>query len=254
MKIFPHYKHHPEIEIDAIVGELAGRGAIQLEQYLHTCLDEGKCYKIFNLKHVKKIDGLGISILEYFVNRGMQIRLFNIKPEIKNALGMLKKENVFKTYNETNCEEVVSLLEKEIIEEKGNINKEVARGRRHYRVNTTLKAYFKYQPRHNEVISGRANILDLSEGGAFADEIRTVNEETGTMVDQPEIGKQTLYHLRFILNGDTKFIETNGEFVRELRNNGKLSAGIYFKDMKEIYKDRIRDFVEQTKTSESILL
>jgi len=79
MKIFPHnHKHHPEIEIDAIVGELAGRGAIQLEQFLHTCLDAGKSYKIFNLKHVKKIDRLGISILEYFVNRGMQIRFFTL--------------------------------------------------------------------------------------------------------------------------------------------------------------------------------
>jgi len=32
MKIFPHnHKHHPKIEIDTIVGELAGRGAIQLK-------------------------------------------------------------------------------------------------------------------------------------------------------------------------------------------------------------------------------
>jgi len=35
---------------------------------------------------------------------------------------MLKKEFVFKTYNETNCDEVISLLEEEIIEEKSLVS------------------------------------------------------------------------------------------------------------------------------------
>jgi hypothetical protein len=43
LKILLHPKyHHPKIEIIETMGELTGRKATLLEEFLYTCLDKGK--------------------------------------------------------------------------------------------------------------------------------------------------------------------------------------------------------------------
>ncbi len=74
MKIFSHRRDHSKIEIVEISNGLTGREALQLEEFLYTCLDKGSRYILINLENINKIDGLGFHILEYFLKRGIQIR------------------------------------------------------------------------------------------------------------------------------------------------------------------------------------
>ncbi len=45
---------------------------------------------------IKKIDGLGFHILEYFLKRGIQIGLFNVETEIQTMLDLSGKRNIIK--------------------------------------------------------------------------------------------------------------------------------------------------------------
>lgn len=240
MKITLHNTHNPNVKIIEPLGELTGNGALELQNYLYTCLDEGKHNLLINLKHVKNIDSLGIIILEHFVNRGIHFRLFNAGTDIRSMLRISGKESILSIYNETDCDKVASLFEKEILgkKDKGGI-----KNRRHPRINTFFPADFKYNPGHNGVISCKANILNLSEGGALADQILAIDAKKGEITVPSEIAGQELYGLRFELNGGSGFIETIGKCVREFKKGEKLSAGIRFKGMKKDYKKMIRDYV-----------
>ncbi len=121
MKLFAYHRTHSRLEILDIVevsSGLTGRGALQLEEFFCTCLDKGKCHMLINVENMKKIDGLGIQVLEHFLKRGMQIRLFNLETEIQTMLDLSGKRNIIKSYNETDTDKAVSLFEKEILKKK----------------------------------------------------------------------------------------------------------------------------------------
>ncbi len=242
MKITNYCLQNPKIEVLEIYGELMARGAIQLEEFLYTSLDKGKYYKIIDLKHVKKTDGLGLKVLEYFINRGMQICLFNVQSDVQSLLSISGKEDVFKIYNCQDCDEVASLFEKEILGEKGPIT-DGARGRRHPRINTSLHVEFKYHTGHNHPIMARSKVLNLSEGGIFAEQIVTINTKTGKTVNASGLTDCKLYDLRFKINEDTGFIETRGVCVWETKKHKGLSAGIHFKKISKKNKDMISNYV-----------
>ncbi len=101
MKIFSHHRDHSKIEIVEISNGLTGREALDLEKFFYTCLDEGSHYILINLENIKKIDGLGFNVLEYFLKRGIQIRIFNVETEIQTMLDLSGKRNIIKSYNET---------------------------------------------------------------------------------------------------------------------------------------------------------
>lgn len=245
MRILPNYKYHPKIEIIEIMGELTGRGAIRLEEFLYNCLDKDKCYVLIDLGLVKRIDGMGIAVLEYFVKRGMHIRLFNIRPLIRDMIKVSGKEDFLDTYKEKDCDISVSLFEKEISEEKDRAKDGIIR-RRHPRVNTSFPKEFHYHSGHNGKIHGKAHILNLSESGIFADRIITINTKTGGIVNDPKIAGRELHELRFELNGSSKLIETSGECVWEAKKFERLCAGIRFKDIGQDHKEMIRDYVYES--------
>lgn len=242
MKIISQYTSNPNMQIIEISGELTGRCAIELQEYLFARLDEGKCYQIINLKHVKKIDGLGINILHKFVSRGMLIRLFNARTEIRSMIKLSGKEDSIKTYNETDCDKVVSLFEKELLEEKDTV-KDGAKVRRYPRINTFFPTEFKYHLDHNGEVICKANVLNLSEGGIFASKVMVIGRKTGKIVSSPDIIGKELHDLKFKLNGSPEFIETKGVCVWGEKRNGKLYAGIRFKVMRKKNVEKIRDYV-----------
>ena len=243
MKIISHHTHNKEIEVIELLGDLTGNGALELQNYLHTCLDQGKCFQLINLNKVKKIDGLGINILENFASRGLQIRLFNVGTEIRWMLRISGKEDLFNIYNETDSDKAVSLFEEYI--SKDTV-KESIKKRRYLRINTFIQAEFKYNPHHNGMISVRTNVLNLSEGGILVDQIKASNPETGEIIVQPEITGQELYDLKFTLkNGNSSLIETKGECVREIKTHEKFCSGICFKDIKQEYRKQSRDYISK---------
>jgi anti-anti-sigma regulatory factor len=247
MKIVTYrHQRNPEIEIVEFRGELAGSGAMQLADFLYTSLDEGQHYKIIDLKHVNKADGLGLMVLEYFITRGMQIRLFNTGLEIQNLLRLSGKEGVIKTYDSLEQDEAVSLLEKEIIENKCKASGGI-KGRHLTRINTSFNTEFKYSSAHNGEILFKATIRNISEGGVYTDQITAFNTKAAKVLNGFEMVGKELCGLKFSLNGGSRLIETDGNCVWETSKQGNKCAGIRFKDMGQGHKEMIRDYVVRNK-------
>ena len=242
MKIFAHHRAHSEIEIVEISSGLTGREALQLEEFLYACLDKGNRYILINLKSIKKIDGLAFHILEYFLKRGIQIRVLNVETEIQTMLDVSGKRNIIKSYNETDTDKAVSLFEKEILKKKDKVSRGVT-GRRYTRVNASFPKEFKYHSGRNGEIEGKAHVLNLSEGGLLADRIIVFNLETGKVVSEPEIAGCEIHDIKFSLDGTSKLIETKGKCIWQAGNGRNICAGIRFKGMSKVYKDSIRDYV-----------
>ena len=240
------YQHtnNPKIKIVEIMSELTGGAAARLQESTYTCLDEGECYMLINLKHVRKIDGLGIRVLEQLINRGVHVRLFNVGEDVRWMLMVSGKDRLFKVYNETDCHKVVSMFEKEGLEE--DQSNDVIRKRHYSRIDTFFHADFKCHPGYNGPISGMARVMNLSEGGFLSWQIKVLNTENGETAYQPEIFGKTLYDIKFRLNGGPGFIETDGVCVREVKVNEQNCVGIRFDNMKQNYKEKIRDFVAAT--------
>ncbi len=250
MRIIAHYRAHSKIEIVEISNGLTGREALQLEEFLYTCLDKGSRYILINLENIKKIDGLGFHILEYFLKRGIQIRMFNLDTEIQTMLDLSGKRNVIKLYNETDTDKVVSLFEKEILRERDKVSLGVT-GRLHPRINTSFAKEFKYYSESNGEIEGKASILNLSEGGLFANRIITFNLDTGKTLDEPEIAGREIHDIKFSLNGTLKLIEAKGKCIWQTRKNSRVCVGIRFKNMEKMYKGRIREYVYEVLQNEN---
>ncbi len=246
MKITTYSNNHPVIEIIEINGELTGRGAVQLEDYLYSSMDEGRCSKIINLKHLKKADGLGLDVLEYFLNRGMRIMLFNGGVEIQNLIKISGKEDAIKLYNCQNPDEAVLLFEKEILEGKKTFRNDIKR-RRFQRVNTSLRTEFKTNSSHNGDITYKAVIENLSEVGVMISQINALNKKVEERVQTLGIIGKELFDIEFNINDDSRLIKADGEFVWETGVNEVRYAGLCFKNMKQNHNKIIRDYVQTQK-------
>ncbi len=113
------------------------------------------------------------------------------------------------------------------------------------RVSTLIPTEFKYHPGHNGVISGKANILNLSEGGLLMGEVTASHEKSGEGITDPVIEGEELYDLRFELTDNLGAVETKGECVRENKTQkNEISAGISFRDIKQDSTQRIRSYIQ----------
>ena len=245
MIVVSHNTQDPKIKIVEFLGwRLTGSFALRFQKHSFACLEKGKCYQLINLKYLRNIDSIGIDVLVRLISRGVHIRLFNVKPEIRETISMTGKEEILKIYNEEDSQRAVSMFESEMLEETKD--KDGVAKRNCPRIDTFFKADFKYCPSHNGVISGRATILDLSESGLFADQVLAMDAETEEIVIPKEIVGYELYDMRFSLNGIPNVIEAKGECVREYRNYEKLCAGIRFKSMRQDHKELVKYYVHKT--------
>ena len=233
----------PKMKIIEIIGVIKGDAAIKLQRCSYDHFDKGDCYQLINLTYAESIDGVGINVLENLINRGVCIRLFNVRAEIRKVIRMSGKEDIFKVYNEQNSHKAVSMFEKEIMEQ--DAAKDDIRKRDHPRADAFFKADFKYHPGHNGVISGRATVLDLSGGGMFAEQVLAMDAKTEDIFVPEKLTGHELYDMKFRLNKDSKPIETIGECVREFMDEEKLCAGIRFKGMRHEHKEVIREYVRE---------
>lgn len=241
MTIIYEKSSNDKIDIVACTGELTGNCAIELQSYLYSCLDKGRRYQLINLKGVQIIDGLGLKVLCDFGSKGIEIRFFNLGIRIKMFLRMSGEYDKFNVYDETDVEKAVLLFLKEILGKKGDISD--MKNRQHKRVSTDFAVEFKYNPGHNGVISDRARVLNLSEGGLLAEHIVEMNTKNGKILNRPEISGQELYDLRFRLDKESETIKTKGECVREDIAIERLRSGIRFKDMNHHNREMIRGYI-----------
>ncbi|MCP4266924.1 MAG: hypothetical protein GY777_15365 [Candidatus Brocadiaceae bacterium] len=248
MKILTYPYSNSDIEIIEINGELTGRGAVKLQEFLYSSMDEGRLSKIINLKHMKKADGLGLNVLENFINRGMRIRLFNAGLEVLNLLKISGKECIIKLYNCQETHEAVLMLEKEILEEKNTFRDSVKR-RCFKRIDTSIKTEFKSHTPHNGEITYKAVIENISQGGGLVNLVSAFNKKLEECKNTLELVGKKLNKIKFSLNGGSRLIETKGECVWENIVNEDKYAGVRFKNMKQSHNEMIMDYAQKQKNS-----
>lgn len=184
-----------------------------------------------------------MALIENFISRGLEIRLLNVKLEVRSIIGMANKESFFQMiYNEKDGAKAVSLFEKEIREKKilsgdGHLKK-----RHHTRVNTFFPSEFKVRTNHGTTL-GSANILNLSECGVLAGQIIIMHTNTEEIDNCWGMAEQEIYDLKFKLNGDKTSITTQGRCVRAFMNRESLYAGIRFEDLSYQQREIICSFV-----------
>lgn len=240
MRIIPYHKYHPKIEIITIMDSISDDEILAFQKYLFSCLDKGKLNLIINLKHINKFDVHAIDILNDFTHRGMHLCLFNVRSEMFGRIEESGIECNFRIYEQIDTEYVIYLFEKEIGVKvvEGDTKK-----RLYSRIDTLFPVDFKYLHAKKGIIMVKANIVNLSEGGVFADQILTVGTNTEEIIPPSEISGLELSDMKFRFDKHSNIIETKAECIREFRNNKKLSAGIRFKDMKHVHKIMIKNYV-----------
>lgn len=235
---------NPKIEVFEVIGGLIGNEALEVQNYLFRCLDEGKCYQIIDLEQTNQIDGIGIAVFENFISRGLQIRIINVKPEVKSVISMAKKESLFRIIcNEKDRAKAASLFKRDILEKKVLAEEGIMKKRHHIRINTSFPSEFKFR-RNHETASGRANILNLSEGGVLAGHLVAVKENKKEIVPCLRMVEQDIYDLKFKLNGDSAPLTLQGTCVREFISGDSIYAGIRFKETSQSHREIIRTFVD----------
>lgn len=244
-RIFP--AGNSKIEVTEVIGGLIGNGALEIQNHLYRCLDEGRRYQIIDLEHVNQIDGLGIAMLENFLSRGLQLRLINVKPEVRSIMMMAQRESFFQIiYNEKDRTKAASLFEKDLFEKKVIPENDVLKKRHHLRVNTALPAEFKLH-KDQGTASIRANILNLSEGGALAGHMVVMNVNREEIVNYQGMVGREISDLNFKLNGDSTSITIRGRCIREFTNGDSRYAGVRFHEISHCQREIIRAFVDAHK-------
>lgn len=188
-----------------------------------------------------------MALFENFISRGLEIRIINAKPEVKSVILMAKKESLFRIiYDEKDLAKAASLFEKDILEKKVFSEDGMLKKRHHIRINTSFPSEFTFQ-RNCETASGRAHILNLSEGGVLAGHLVVMKGNIQEMVNDREMVEREISGLKFKLNGASTTITTRGKCVRAFMVKESLYAGIRFEDLIQHQREMIRSFVDAHK-------
>ncbi|MDR4503224.1 MAG: PilZ domain-containing protein [Candidatus Scalindua sp.] len=242
MEIITKQAANQSVNFIEVVGDLISRESLILQEYLFACLDEGKYFQLIDLKHVQKIDGLGINIFDYFIKRGILIRLFNVQTDIRSILRLSGKEDIIVMINETDSEKAISLVNEEILK-IGDTVKDRIKRRQHARAMVFGQKEFKYQCSQNGVIQCVANVLNLSKGGIFSDLITAVGLENGKLIDYPSVNGKRCFEIKIKLFDELMTIETDGVCVWQDREKHKTSIGVRFEGIKKEGKKLIHHYL-----------
>ncbi|MBI5308568.1 MAG: PilZ domain-containing protein [Planctomycetes bacterium] len=240
MKIQYHTIGNRKIALTAATGDLTGRGALSFQEFLEASLDKDSAYLLINMKKASKVDGLGLRMFDKWFSRGRQTRLFNVQHDVCSFISLAGKGHFLSNvYHETDNENALALFAKELLQ---NAKEDSGNKRLHPRVATRIPATFKHHPCHNGVIVGRANIINLSEGGVLAGDVVAVNTTNGKEVKRLALVGQELYDLEFPLSDDLHTIRARGECVREIGGGDQLRLGVRFTGIDKDDQEKIHDY------------
>ena len=237
-----------KINIFDVKGNMNARDSEDLMEYLFDCLDKGKNLHLINCAHVKKIDGLGINTICYFINRGMHISLFNVHSEVRGMLALSGKKNFIHIINETEIDKVISILENKILEKETSVDS--LKTRLNTRINTSIPAKLSYYKESNDEVKATANISNLSEGGMRVEQIEVSNTKAGEYGNETYIKELDIHDIKFELNGYSEIIETDGICIWKSNRFNNLSAGIRFKEMNNESKSMVNKYVNKSSNIE----
>ncbi|MDR4508674.1 MAG: PilZ domain-containing protein [Candidatus Brocadiaceae bacterium] len=229
-----------KVTIATVEDELAGSGAINLQARLCDFQGNDNPYLLLNLKNTRSIDGLGISVLDQFFTHSKYIRLFNVSQEIRMMFNIAGRDDFLRLiYNVAETDKAFLLFAKEFFRDKGECSID---NRQFPRVTTLFPTMFKYHAGHDGVILGKANILNLSEGGALVGDIETIDSKNRQAVEPLSMEGQGLYDLEFPLRDGKQIIRAKGERVWEIKGINQFRLGIRFTEISRKDREKLRDY------------
>lgn len=195
MAIHYHPVGNKKIALAEVAGDLTGNGAFHFQESLIASLDKSDAHLLINLKKSGKIDGLGLIVLDDLFSSCKYVRLFNVSYYVRAFMRLAGKGHFLGyVYVEADNEKAVELFAKEFFQ---NDQEDAGNKRRHPRADVLIPAAFKYHPGRNGVITGRANIINLSEGSVLAGDVVAINTTNGQTIERPALEGQKLYDLEF---------------------------------------------------------
>ncbi|MDR4508395.1 MAG: PilZ domain-containing protein [Candidatus Brocadiaceae bacterium] len=249
MELYLRKIGNQKIFFATVAGDLVGSGALDLQERLSAFLEKDRPFLLINLKKTKRIDGLGINILDNIFSKSKYVRLFNVSQEVRMMFVISGKDLFLRcTYNETDSEKAVLLFGKEFFRSN---NKVVTNNRRFPRVATLIPTTFTYYPGYNGVITGMANIFNLSEGGIMVGNIMVIHTQSGKIVEQPELVGLELYDLEFTLQENLQTIKTKGKCLWEAKENNQFRLGVRFTEIGRNDQVKIRAYAFCTSLKEA---
>lgn len=245
MKITCDLKKSEKVEVINVYGDLKEGNALEIRDYLYSRLDAKKYYQLIDLQYAKKIDALGIKVLNDIVCRGVRIGLFNVDAEIRMMLRMADKEDIVNIYKELDSNIVVAKFENDVLKEENNNVRSV--GNRYYkRVRADFEVVFGFYRKYNDIILANAKVVNISEGGMLIDNIIAKNKNNCNMFNTQTISDVDSLCLKFMLMGKSdNLIKTKAKCVWEFLSDENLIAGICFEEMDRRDKEVVRDFVNE---------
>lgn len=248
MDIKPSSCSSDKVDYILLPGNLAGNTSIALQDYFEYCIDNNRLYQLINMKNACQVDSLGVRVLCDFIYRGLELRLFNVEPQIRMTIKMAGKYDIVKIYNETVADKAVLKFENEISDKRTTSE---SKSRQNKRVNTDFNVNFKINLAHDRVVSACAMIKNLSQGGLLADNVAAIieNEMEELLLSNLE-GKQ-LYDFKFDLGDKAGVITTSGVCVRNGSNDDRQWAGVKFDQVDKVTTDKINDYVNDYARNDS---
>ncbi len=223
------------IEVISLVGEMRGSNDWPLKHKLFSCLYEGRCLQMIDFANVSRIDRHAVDILHNLLDRGMELRLFNVSPIIKRMIGLNRNKCLNeKILDASSQEEAVLMFEEEIkksLKEKDFSFADCMKKRSSLRVEISFPVEFKCGISHTHRVCYHAQTKNISKNGMYLSQVHAPN---GLISKNTHFKGKDLYNLCFNLRHLGISLETEGVCVREQRkNNDNFYLGIRFKNMNE---------------------
>ncbi len=230
MTLSPNSAKSSKIDCIVLHDTTTDNTATELRRYLGNCINNGRLYQLIDLDNTE-LDSDKIFAVCSFIARGLEIRLFNAKPNIPannnsvaRSIKMAGYDSVIKVYNEKDIDKAINIFETEIAQKKTTNKIET---RESLRVHTLFTAEFKFTIGDSAVIA-EAKVNNLSKSGFFLSDIKVVNATNKNINIRGNISGKLLYDFNFNRDGEIYPTTMIGKCVWESNIRGKLHAGAQF--------------------------
>ncbi len=228
------------IETISLMGDMTGLNNWQLKHELFSCLYEDRCLQLIDFANVSRIDRDGVDILHNLLDRGMELRLFNVSLLIKRTIGSNRNKCLSdKIFDVSSQEEAVLMFEEEIkklLKEKDFSFADSIKKRPFPRVDMSLPVEFKCDILRERQVCCHAKTENISKNGLYLSEVHAPN---GLIRENTHFKGKDLHSLCLDLQHLGITLESEGVCVREQRgNNDNLFLAARFKNMNE-YCERV---------------
>jgi anti-anti-sigma regulatory factor len=223
------------IGVISLKGDMTGSRNLALKRNLFSCLYEGRCLQLIDFAKVSRIDKRAVDTLHNLLDRGMQLRLFNVSPVIKRIIGSNRNKCLSeKILDVGSQDEAVLKFGEEITKlskEGGFCFVDRIKKRPCPRFDISLPVEFRCDISHEHHVFFHAQSENISKKGIY---VSQVHASKGLIRKNTHIKGKDLYNLSLNVRYAGIALETEGVCVREQRRSSdNLCLAIRFKNLNE---------------------